>query len=158
MIYLALFAIVSVLGVIFAALMFAFKDILHSALALSGVFLINSLLFIALNQPLLAVIQLFIMIGGITTFIFVGVASATYSHFRYTKLAWLGILSAVFFIVLVIPLLNVQFNGQQSNVFGASNVGISLDSSVGLFYVMLFVMFGVSLGAILLLKKAGDSK
>lgn len=158
MIYLALFAIVSVLGVILAALIFAFKDILHSAVALSGVFLINSLLFILLNQPLLAVIQLFIMIGGITTFIFVGVASATYSKFKYTRLAWLGILWALVFVAIIFPLTNVQFNGQGSNVFGASGVSGSLASSVGLFYIMLFTMFGVSLGAILLLKKAGASK
>jgi NADH-quinone oxidoreductase subunit J len=158
MIYLALFAIVSVLGVILAALMFAFKDILHSAMALAGVFLVNSLLFIALNQPLLAVIQLFIMIGGITTFIFVGVASATYSHFKYTKLGWLGLLWLVFFIAIAFPLTKIQFNGQLSNIFGPSNVAISLGSSVGLFYIMLFVMFGVSLGAILLLKKTGGEK
>lgn len=158
MIYLALFAIVSILGVVLAALVFAFKDILHSAVALSGVFLINSLLFIALGQPLLAVIQLFIMIGGITTFIFVGVASATYSHFKYTRLVGLAILWAVFFVIIVVPLTGVQFNGQQSNVFGSSSIGGSLGASVGLFYIMLFVMFGVSLGAILLLKKAGGDK
>lgn len=158
MIYLALFAIVSVVGVVLAALMFAFKDILHSALALSGVFLVNSLLFIALSQPLLAVIQLFIMIGGITTFLFVGVASATYSQFSYTRMILLAALSAIVFLVLTVPLLSTQFNGQQSDVFGVASIGTSLGISAGIFYLMLFLMFGVSLGAILLLKKTGANK
>ncbi len=82
MIDLALFLIVSVIALAFSVLVFVFKDILHAAIALSGVFLMNSLFFIVLSQPLLAVVQLFIMVGGITTFLFVGVAAAPYSRFQ----------------------------------------------------------------------------
>ncbi|MFI5412326.1 MAG: NADH-quinone oxidoreductase subunit J [Candidatus Micrarchaeales archaeon] len=158
MIYLALFAIVSVLGMVLAALVFAFKDILHSAVALSGVFFVNSLLFLALGQPLLAVIQLFIMIGGITTFIFVGVASATYPEFRLTKLIQLCILSAVLFLIMIAPLSLMHFNQTESNVFTGDAVTVGLSSSASIFYLILLTLFGVSLGAILLLKKVGAKK
>lgn len=159
MIDLALFLIVSVIALAFSVLVFVFKDILHAAIALSGVFLMNSLFFIVLSQPLLAVVQLFIMVGGITTFLFIGVAAAPYSDFKYTKLLALCILWIITALVMIVPLAEVSSaTGGESNVFGAGAISESLGSSAGIYYLMLLVMFGVSLGAILLLKKAGADK
>ena len=158
MLYLALFAIVSAIGIISAALIFKFKDILYAGLCLASIFLVNSLLFILLNQPLLAVIQLFIMIGGITTFIFVGVASATYSEFKYTRMIGLLLLWIFVFAVMAAPLTFMQFDATQSNIFGADDIAGTLSSSAGLFYLMALLMFGVAIGATLLLKKPSEKK
>jgi NADH-quinone oxidoreductase subunit J len=158
MFYPALFVIISAIGIILAILVFAFRDILHSALALAGVFLVNSLFFLFLDQPILAVVQLFIMVGGITTFLFVGVASAPYSKFKYTKLAYLCILWVVLLIAMIVPLGSLGISASQSNIFDASGIANSLGTATALYYLMLLLMFGVSLGAVLLLKKAGAGK
>jgi NADH-quinone oxidoreductase subunit J len=158
MIDLALFLIVSVMGLVVSFLVFAVKDILHAALMLSAVFFVNSLFFFMLDQPLLAVVQLFIMIGGITTFLFVGVASVQYSKFKHTEVAGLAVLWTIVFVILVLPLNYVQITPFQSNLFGPDSIALSLGTSSMLFYLMLFTMFGVALGAILLLKKVGADK
>ena len=154
-----IFAAVSIIGVLFSALVFVFKDILHSAVALAVVFIMNSALFLLLQQPLLAIIQLFIMVGGITTFLFVGVASAQAAKFRFTRIATLAVLWAVFFVVIAYPLMGVQFQtSQQPSSFGVVGISQSLSGSSVLFYVILSLMFSVALGAVLLLKKAGARK
>lgn len=151
------FVFVAIVGIGAAVFVFLFRDILHSALALSIVFLANSLAFLLVDQPLLAVIQLFIMIGGITTFLFVGVASATYSNFKYTRALVFLIAWAVLFIAFASQLDNIQLVQTQSNVFTPGNAAFSLQSSYGMFYLILLLTFGVSIGAILLLKKIGSA-
>lgn len=159
MIYPIVFVIVSVVGLIAAVLMFTFRDILHSAVALATVFLVNSLLFLLLGQPLLAVIQLFIMIGGITTFLFVGVASTSYHEPKRTNIAALVVVWMLTFIIIFLPLRTVSVSeNYQSNVFGQADAAASFGSSTALFYLMLALMFGVALGSILLLRKINVEK
>ncbi len=158
MIDLALFLIISVIGLAVSFFVFTVKDILHAALMLSALFFVNSLYFFMLGQPLLAVVQLFIMIGGITTFLFVGVASAPYSKFKYTSITGLAVLCAIVFIIIILPLNYVQITPLQSNIFNSGSIGESLGTSLMMFYLMLLTLFGVALGAILLLKKAGADK
>ena len=158
MIDLALFVVVSIIGLVSAALVFMLKDILHAALALSGFFLVNSLIFLIIAQPLLAIIQLFILVGGITTFIFVGVASSAYSKFKYTKVLMMLVLWFALFLVMTFPLSYMNISASQSNIFNSDSIAQSLSATGGIYYIMLFMAFGVSLGAILLLRKAGGEK
>lgn len=153
---LEIFVLSAAVGLVLSAMVFIFKDILHAALALAGIFAINSLIFITLNQPLLAVVQLFIMVGGIATFIFVGVATAQYPEFKYTKLAWLGVAWILLFVAMAFPLGTSWYStGQLMNEFGASDIASSISTNAGFYYIMLLLMFGVALGGILLLKKIG---
>ncbi len=158
MISILVFVLASILGLVLATFLFAFKDILHSALALAAVFVVNSLFFLLLAQPLLAIIQLFIMVGGIATFIFVGVASAPFENFNYTKVRRLTLTWLLLFALMVIPLNFVVFNVQQTSVFNGASIVNSLSSDSGIFYLMLLLMFGTSIGAIMLLKKTGAKK
>ena len=73
--YIALFAIIALLEILSATLVFVFKDMLHVVLSFSALFIINSAIFMVLGQPFLALLQLFIMVGGVSTYLFVGVAS-----------------------------------------------------------------------------------
>ena len=74
MLSLALFLAVAVLELISIALIVLFKDIMHSSLALASLFFMNLLVFLMLQQPLLAVVQLFVLVGGISTYMIIGVA------------------------------------------------------------------------------------
>lgn len=153
MIGVILFAIVSIGAIVLSYLVFVLKDVLHAALALASLFFFNSLFFLLVGQPLLAVVQLFIMVGGIATFLFVGVGSIAYSRFRHTRMVTLVIIWAALFLTLTAALNGISFTAGQPSTFWAGNIASSLDSSAPLFYVMALAMFGVSLGAILLLKK-----
>ena len=156
MIDVIIFTISAIAALIAAAAMFMAKDILHSATALAAVFLINSMLFLLLGQPLLAVVQLFIMIGGIATFLFVGVASHTYSDFRPSNVQKLSIVWTVVFLMLLIPLNSVQMQQTQPNTFGFANIAYSLTVNPAIFYLMLLTMFGIALGAIMLLRRSSE--
>lgn len=152
MVYLILFAALAVAELASVLLIFLFRDMMHSVLALSMVFFVNSLLFLLLGQPLLALVQLFVMIGGVSTFLFVGVASAGLSRFRHTSFATLAVLSAALFVVCFYRVYGAQFSEQQ-NALQAGALASYLAASVGQLYAMVFAMFCVALGAVLLLRK-----
>ncbi|MCL5430271.1 MAG: hypothetical protein M1504_02215 [Candidatus Marsarchaeota archaeon] len=161
MLGIVIFAIFAALGIIFSILVFTFKDILRATLMLSGVFFANSLLFLLIGQPILAVVQLFIMVGGVTTFIFAGVASIPYSKFKHTRLRLLIVFWIVFFLAIVLPLFlgnSLGVSGSEGNIFNGSSINESISSGIGLFYIMLILLFGVSLGSIVLMKRMGAKK
>jgi NADH-quinone oxidoreductase subunit J len=155
MVYLVLFAAVSAVAVLSALLVFFFKDILHAASALAALFFLNSVLFAMLGQPLLAIIQLFVMIGGISTFLFVGVASYTLSSFKHTRMYVLVILWLVVFAAMAYPLLKGQTTptSQEQNYLGAGAAAGSLGTSMSLFYVLSVLLFAIALSSIILLKR-----
>jgi len=153
MIDLIVFGVLTIAALLLSYMLFMLRDVLHAALALASLFFFNSLFFLLMDQPLLAVIQLFIMVGGIATFLFVGVGSIAYSKFRHARKNVLFVIWAALFTVLAASLSGVGFITEAPATFGAGNISSSLQSSAALFYVMALAMFGISLGAILLLKK-----
>ena len=145
----------AVLALASALLVFVFRDILHTVLALTALFMFNSALFLLLGQPLLAVVQLFILVGGISTFLFVGVASAELMEFKFNRLVALVLLWAFVFAVIAYPLYGKGYSLQETsnNIFGASDIASSLLQYNAVFYVMLVTLFAVSLGAVVALKR-----
>lgn len=139
-------------------LIFIFKDVLHSVLALSASFLINSLIFLLLNQPLLALIQLFIMIGGISTYLFVGVASSALSRFKHTSYIVLAAVSVVFFVACFYNVATVQFTPLQQNALSNDAIAAYITSSISQLYLIALALFGVALGSIVMLKKVNRIK
>lgn len=152
--------IIAALILIASALVFVFKDVLHIAVLLSTVFLINSILFLILQQPLLAVIQLFIMIGGVSTYLFVGVASASYSDFKYTNYLSLIGLSIVIFSAITYGAYSTGAITQAStansiNIYSTNSIASSFNSNYTLisFYIIGIMLFSIAITAILLLNR-----
>ncbi|MEM0150099.1 MAG: hypothetical protein QXW10_04340 [Candidatus Micrarchaeaceae archaeon] len=149
----AVFEVASVVAV------FKLKDILHAAIALASVFFANSLLFLFMGQDLLAILQLFIMIGGVSTYIFVGVASGSFSHFKHTSYIGLAVISIILALVLVYPLLSTGFSvGASSGALTQSEISANLSSSIQYVYLIAIFIFAVSIGAVVVMKKAGRKK
>ncbi len=152
--------ILAALIVIGASLIFAFKDVLHIAVALSFVFLVNSLIFLLLNQPLLAVIQLFIMIGGVSVYLFVGVAAASYSHFKYTNYIALAAVAIALFAVMTYGAYNtgtvsLAQNQPLTNSYSAAQVVSSLTSRYTIIslYAITLMLFLLATAAIPILNR-----
>ncbi|MCL4411655.1 NADH-quinone oxidoreductase subunit J [Candidatus Marsarchaeota archaeon] len=153
-----LFLLISVIEFVAIALIVMSRDLLHSSLALAVLFFLNSVMFLLLEQPLLAVIQLFILIGGISTYMIIGVASSSFSMFRHGRPAVMVLLAAVLFAVMAYPLSGMSFQSTQSNVATVAGAGAEVSQYIGIFYLLTFMTFAVALGSILLFKKIGERK
>ena len=141
-----------------ASLIFVLKDVLHIAVALSAVFLINSLIFLIMGQPILAVIQLLVMIGGVSTYLFVGVASAGYSKFKYTNRPLLALVAVIIFAALGYgAYASNTIAPQQSTVnfysFGAIASTFGSTYTILALYSVAIMMFALAFGAIPLLNR-----
>lgn len=152
--------ILAALIVIGASLIFVFKNVLHVAIALSFVFFVNSLIFLLLNQPLLAVIQLFIMIGGVSVYLFVGVAAASYSNFKYTNYIALAAVAVALFAVMTYGAyntgtVNLAQNQTLTNSYTAIQVVTSLTSryTIVSLYAITLMLFLLAMAAIPLLNR-----
>lgn len=152
------FAVAAFIEILTVISIFYFKNILHVALSLTAAFFFNSILFLVLNQPILAVLQLFIMVGGISTLLFVGVASAEFSKFTFTRIAVLFAMWLVLAVIMIYPTLKLTIQSHQQNIFSTDNILLSFGSDLGIFYVMLLTIFGVAISSILLLKSIGAPK
>ncbi len=158
MLSLALFLAVAALEFVSIALIVAFRDIMHSSLALASLFFMNSLLFLMMQQGLLAVVQLFVLVGGISTYMVIGVASGSFSRFRHSRPTAMAIVAAVLFALMTYPLSSMSFTNMQSNIATSAVVSGSLEAYIGIFYLMTFLLFAIALGSIVLLNAAGGKK
>ncbi|MCL4372327.1 hypothetical protein M1373_03350 [Candidatus Marsarchaeota archaeon] len=140
------------------ACIFIFRQLLHAVLALTIAFVLNSALFLVLQQPLLAIIQLFILVGGISTYALVGVASASFSRFKHTNKLALVIIFLVLFVALSIPLLSLRPASQNSNIFGPPQITYGLKNYIAQFYIITLMLFGISISAILMFRQIGRMK
>ncbi|MGI0100767.1 MAG: hypothetical protein ACREBH_03580 [Candidatus Micrarchaeaceae archaeon] len=158
MVYVVVFALIALLEVLSAVLMFAFKDITHVVLALSLLFVFNSAMFFMLSQPLLALLQLFIMVGGVSTYIFVGVASTGYSKFKATDYRVLAIAYVTIFVLFSAKIAQIGTSAAQDNILTAQMIGSSLSSNIGILYLIMIMLFGVGIGSIILVNKISDKR
>ena len=137
-----------------------FRNILHIAAAISVLFVLNSLLFLALNQPTLAVIQLLIMVGGVSTYLFVGVAAIGYSKFKYTNWPAIIISAVAIFGILFYGAYNsgsltALASAATPHAYAANSISQSFSSgsSISSLYGVIVMLFGVGIGAIKLLNR-----
>lgn len=156
--YLALFIIVALLELLSAMMIFVFKDILHIVIALASLFLFNSILFFILGEPIFAVLQLFIMVGGVSTYMIVGSGSASYSKFKHTNYYTLAGAYVVIFATLVYGAIQINLAMPQENTISNSLIQQSIISNIGLFYLIAFMMFGIGISSIVLMRKISGKK
>jgi NADH:ubiquinone oxidoreductase subunit 6 (subunit J) len=144
----------------FAAIAFVFisKSLLHSVISLTLAFIVNSALFLVMGQPFLAIIQLFIFVGGISTYALVGVASSSFSKFPHTNKAAFVAVFVIFLAVISYPLLTANISSSGTSAFTPLQVKIGITNYMGLFYLITAMLFGVAISAIILFKSLGRLK
>ncbi len=152
------FALVAAFEITAMGLIFAFREIMHSAVALALFFFANSLAFLLLNQPLLAVVQLLVLVGGVSTYVFVSVASASYSKFEHSRKAALAAVSLLLFVVIAYPILRSGLSGTAQTQQDYSSFPTYMYGSVEYVYLAFVLLAGTVLGSILLLKKVGAAR
>ncbi len=144
------FVIIALFTVGSSIAIFVEKKLLHSVLALTMAFLGSALIFISLGQTLVALLQLFVLVGGLSTYLIVAVASdenkreINLSGF-FVALAVLGIAMSIFSQSSVLSILyDNSFINSMALVF--SNYYI-------VFYILVFMLLSTTIGSILVLRK-----
>lgn len=158
MAYVALFIVLAVLEILSATLIFMFKDILHAVLGFSLVFVFNSALFFVLQQPFLALVQLLIMVGGVSTYVFVGVGSASYSKFKHTNYTILAISYAAIFLTFIYKLTTVTVVVPEANLLSSEVMAQAFTSNIGFLYAITGMLFAVGFSSIIIMRKLSGKK
>ncbi|HIH50572.1 MAG: NADH-quinone oxidoreductase subunit J [Candidatus Micrarchaeaceae archaeon] len=154
----AIFIVAATLDVASIALIYIFKDVLHSVIALASAFIMNSAFFMILGQPFLALVQLFIMVGGVATYAFVGVASAGYSKFRHTNRMIFMAAYVALFILLAYSVLRPNQPESGQPALPTISLTQALGQNIALLYLIAIVLFGVAFGSIIMMKKLKVTK
>ncbi len=146
------FAIVAALIVASSFLVFVVKRILHAVIALTLVFIESALVFLLLGQTMLAMLQLFVFVGGLSTYLMVAIA-AEMKISRMENVPLLIILAVVFFagmgaIIFYLPTSLVQ----QSNSITLAAPQIFQDY-YALLYAIALLLFAATIGSALVARR-----
>jgi len=135
-----------------AVLMFLEKKLLNSVICLAVSAVGSSLLFLYLGQTLVALLQLSVFVGGLSTYLVVAVAS------EEKRAGMLG--RAKFFVAMVavgaglsLVLNGISFTQQQTANNFASSAEIAFGSQYALLYAASFLVFATAAGSVLVLRR-----
>lgn len=153
MLSLLIFVLLVMAGLFFAVEIFVEKDLFKSALGLAMVFLSSSGMILLLNQPLIALLQLLILVGGLSTYLIVAVASTRHAEFLHTNMPLLMVSFLLFGTILVYAAALHPFPGSLSNSTISQGISLAITQYYVLIYAMVFLIFMVSIGSILLIRR-----
>lgn len=158
LIYEVVLIIIAILEILSAVLIFRFKDMLHVGITLSVLFFFNSIVFLVAQQQLLAVVQLFVMIGGISTYFIIGVASLNLSNFKHIRIIPIVVFAVVVLLVISLPLFSLSFSGSPNGPITMNTLASEFVGNIGLFYILTLLIFAVALGSIAMFNRIGERK
>ena len=147
------FAIVAAIILISAVFILIEKKLVHAVMVLSLVFLGSALLFFLLGQTLMALLQLLVFVGGLSTYLVVAVATEEKSA-KLISLRRFLVLALVLFVGTGVLLLNYLPSGNNNvsaDFLGAASS--AFQNSYAMFYAMLVLLFAVSISSVLIIKK-----
>ena len=147
------FIALAALAVIASIFIFLQKRLIHAVLFLAIVFVSSSIIFLLLGQTLIAVLQMLIFVGGLSTYLIVAVATEEKGA-NLISIKWLLALSIVLSIGLSASIL-VHVPSQNapspSGFLGAASRAFS--NSYAMLYMILVLLFSVSISGVLVLRK-----
>jgi NADH:ubiquinone oxidoreductase subunit 6 (subunit J) len=140
--------------VAFGAALFIFRarEMSHAMLGFLLVTVSAAGFLAVLGLPLLALLQLFIMVGGVSTYLFVGVSSENLSRFRHTSLPILVVVAIAIAAAPIYRISMLQSLGGQSNQLGPGLISAAVGGNIALFYMLAILLFGIGIGSIAVIK------
>lgn len=147
------FVALAALAVIAAIFIFLQKRLIHAVLSLAIVFVSSSLIFLLLGQTLIAVLQMLIFVGGLSTYLIVAVATEEKGA-NLISIRWLLALSIVLSVGLSASMLvHVPSQNELSPSGFLSAASHAFANSYALLYMILVLLFSVSISGVLVLRK-----
>jgi NADH:ubiquinone oxidoreductase subunit 6 (subunit J) len=144
---------VSVIVAVVAALsVFRAKEMSHAMVGFLFVSVSTAALLALLGLPLLALLQLFIMVGGVSTYLFVGVSSENLSRFRHTSFPVLFILAICLAVVPVYKVLAAGTASPVTGALGSATIAAGISGNLALFYMLGVLLFGIGIASIVMMR------
>ncbi|MGC8699529.1 MAG: hypothetical protein ACP5RK_00800 [Candidatus Micrarchaeia archaeon] len=135
-----------------AFLIYVSKSIMRSAISLALTFFGASLALLFANQSILALLQLLILVGGLSTYMIIAFSFEKGSK-RNASLAYFSVLAIVVTLSFILMLLPIGESGTPvHNGFLMSFESLE-ESSPYILYIIAFLPFAGAIGSILLIKR-----
>ena len=130
------------------------ENVFKSAIALAATFTIVSLVLLLLNQPVVAVLQLLIIVGGLSTYLVVAVASESKKYTWPTDLRLLAATAIILFISLMYLMLPSLSSTSVSNQSIYAEFLQTLQAYTVTIYFAIVLMFAAAIGSMIVIKSA----
>jgi NADH:ubiquinone oxidoreductase subunit 6 (subunit J) len=135
-----------------ALFIFRAREMSHAMVGFLSVAVAGAAFLALLGLPLLALLQLFIMVGGVSTYLFVGVSSESLSKFRHTSFPILVVLAIGLSAVPIYKVLTLGSSGTQVSTLGSGALSASIGANLTLFYMLAIALFGIGIASIVMMK------
>lgn len=148
------FVFLAIVGFASALELLRQKNLFKAAIALAILFVSVAGFILLAGQGIVALFQLLILVGGLSTYLIVAVASERESSFRHVDMR---VVAAVFVLFGALIFYAVAAN---SHPLGLSAPGIlpEITSAVKVYFAFMaaiaFLMFALAIGSVLLIKRA----
>jgi len=147
------FFLIAAITIISSIFVFIEKKLIHAVAALSLAFMGSALLFFLLGQTFIALLQLIVFVGGLSTYLIVAVAAEEKSA-MIIRLPVFFILAIALSAGLGLVLLGYVSATATNTAPGfLDSATMALQGSYVLFYIMAVLLFGVSISGVLIIRK-----
>lgn len=153
MLELLLFIFLAAVGVVAGIVLLAQKSLFKSAISLAILFVAVGGFILLTGQTLITLFQLFILVGGLSTYLIVAVASERESTFRHVDMRVFAAVFIVFGALMVYAIVANTQGGTPTTPGALVEVAASINSYYGLMGAIVFLMFALGIGSIMLIKK-----
>ena len=117
-IYTFSFYLFAVLTVLASLLVFVQRKLVHAVLALTTAFSASAILFLILNQPFIALLQILVFVGGLSTYLMVSLSNEEKNR-RYFRMGFfipvVVVLSIWFYYFAQLSLSTAELSGSSIN-------------------------------------------
>ncbi|MDE1855002.1 MAG: NADH-quinone oxidoreductase subunit J [Candidatus Micrarchaeota archaeon] len=144
-------ALLASLTVLAGLALFLQKKLLHSVVFLALAAVGSSLIFLYLGQVLVALLQLFIFVGGLSTYLIVAVATEE-KQVKMRNAAAFVIISAITSVGLFAAVSNTTVPGLAGNDFSTVAQG-AISNYYAFIFAAVFLLFAAALGSVIIIKK-----
>ena len=135
-----------------AVLMFLQRRLLNAVVCLAASAVGSSLLFLYMGQTLAALLQLFVFVGGLSTYLVVAVASEEKRAGMLGKARFL-IAAVAVGAGLALVLKGIDFGQQQAANGFVGSAEIAFGGQYALLYAASFLVFAAAAGSVLVLRR-----
>lgn len=146
------FAIVSFIILLSSIMIFYQKSIMRAVILLTVSFGASSLIFFILNQNFIALLQLFIFVGGMSTYLIVAVSSE-YKKIDKIEFIKMSIIAAVIFIAIFLSIIGVVTTNTLQSTDMITYLGYAFQGYFPIIYAAIIMLFLTSIGSILIIRK-----
>ncbi|MEM0200929.1 MAG: NADH-quinone oxidoreductase subunit J [Candidatus Micrarchaeaceae archaeon] len=146
------FIIVSFVMLISSIMIFYQKSIMRAVILLTMTFAFSSIIFFILNQNFIALLQLFIFVGGMSTYLIVAVSSE-YKKINKIEFGKICIIAVIIFIAIFLSLIGIANNNSINTSNMTSYFAYAFQSYYPIIYASIVMLFLTSIGSILIIRK-----